>query len=149
MPSFAPEHFARLVMVDPMKRKQLQKGIEQLAQEGTIQLYRPPEGRAGDVILGAVGQLQLEVVKYRLEAEYGVKVRVEPVPYRLARWVSRKDGEPLSLDALPSGSRDAGARHPRPAGRPLRWGVGAPHRGAVPPGAPVRGDREQSRVRAA
>jgi len=100
IPSFAPEHFRRLAMVDPMRRKQFGTGIEQLAQEGTVQLYRPPAGRAGDLILGALGQLQFEVVKYRLESEYGVEVRVEAVPWVLARWVSRVDGRPLDLDDL-------------------------------------------------
>jgi peptide chain release factor 3 len=100
IPSFAPEHFARLALVDPMRRKQFARGLEQLAQEGTVQLYKPPAGRAGELILGALGQLQFEVVKYRLEVEYGVHVRREAVPYRLARWVSRADGAPLDLDAL-------------------------------------------------
>jgi peptide chain release factor 3 len=100
IPSFAPEHFARLVMADPMKRKQLQKGMEQLAQEGTIQLYRPPESRFGDVVLGAVGQLQLEVVKYRLEDEYSVKIRYESVQCVHARWITRKDGKPVDLQWL-------------------------------------------------
>jgi peptide chain release factor 3 len=100
IPSFAPEHFRRLAMVDPMRRKQFAAGIEQLAQEGTVQLYRPPAGRAGDLILGALGQLQFEVVKYRLESEYGVEVRVEGVPWVLARWVSRVDGARLDLDDL-------------------------------------------------
>jgi len=100
IPSFAPEHFARLVMVDPFRRKQFGRGLEQLAQEGTVQLYRPPAGRAGDLVLGALGQLQFEVVKYRLEAEYGVAVRMEPAPWQLARWVSRADGQPLDLEAL-------------------------------------------------
>jgi peptide chain release factor 3 len=100
IPSFAPEHFARLALADPLRRKQFARGIEQLAQEGTVQLYRPPAGRAGDLVLGALGQLQFEVVKYRLEAEYGVEARLEAVPYRLARWVSRADGAPLDLDAL-------------------------------------------------
>jgi peptide chain release factor 3 len=100
IPSFAPEHFARLVMVDPLKRKQFGRGIEQLAQEGTIQLYRPPIGRVGDLILGAVGQLQLEVVKHRLQSEYGVSVRLEPVSYRYARWLSRADGARLDPDDL-------------------------------------------------
>jgi peptide chain release factor 3 len=100
IPSFAPEHFARLALVDPLRRKQFARGVEQLAQEGTVQLYRPPAGRAGDLVLGALGQLQFEVVRYRLEAEYGVEVRLEPVPYQLARWVSRADGAPLDLDAL-------------------------------------------------
>lgn len=100
IPSFAPEHFARVEMADPMRRKQLAKGIEQLAQEGTIQLYRPPEGRAGDVVLGAVGQLQLEVVKARLKAEYNVDARLEPSVYQFARWISRKDGQKVDLDTL-------------------------------------------------
>ncbi len=100
IPSFAPEHFARLVMVDPLRRKQFGLGVEQLAQEGTVQLYRPPAGRTGDLVLGAVGQLQFEVVKYRLQAEYGTEVRLESVPWKLARWVSRADGAPLDLDAL-------------------------------------------------
>ncbi len=100
IPSFAPEHFRRLALVDPMRRKQFATGIEQLAQEGTVQLYRPPVGRAGDLVLGALGQLQFEVVKYRLEAEYGVEVRVEAVPWVLARWPSRVDGAPVDLEAL-------------------------------------------------
>jgi len=100
IPSFAPEHFRRLALVDPMRRKQFATGIEQLAQEGTVQLYRPPAGRAGDLVLGALGQLQFEVVKYRLEAEYGVEVRIEAVPWVLARWPSRADGAPVDLELL-------------------------------------------------
>ena len=100
IPSFAPEHFARLVMADPMRRKQLTKGIEQLAQEGTIQLYRPPDTRGGDVIVGAVGQLQLEVVKHRLEAEYDVAIRYEGINVVHARWISRKDGERVDVATL-------------------------------------------------
>jgi peptide chain release factor 3 len=100
IPSFAPEHFRRLALVDPMRRKQFSAGIEQLAQEGTVQLYRPPAGRGGDLVLGALGQLQFEVVKYRLESEYGVEVRVEAVPWQLARWAGRADGAPLAPDQL-------------------------------------------------
>jgi peptide chain release factor 3 len=100
IPSFAPEYFARLVSTDPLRRKQLHKGIEQLAQEGTIQLYRPPDARSGELILGAVGQLQLEVVKYRMSSEYDVDVRIESVPQRFARWVSRVDGAGVDLTAL-------------------------------------------------
>ena len=100
IPSFAPEHFTRLVSSEPLKRKQLAAGLEQLAREGTIQLYRPPAGRAGDVILGAVGPLQIEVVKYRLEDEYGAAARMEALGGRVARWVSRKDGEPVELVSL-------------------------------------------------
>jgi peptide chain release factor 3 len=100
IPSFAPEHFARVVMADPMRRKQLKKGLEQLAQEGTIQLYRPPEGREGDAVLGAVGRLQLEVVKFRLESEYDAKVRLEPMQIEFARWVTKTDGGVLSNEDL-------------------------------------------------
>ena len=100
IPSFAPEHFARLVSMDPLKRKQLAAGLEQLAREGTIQLYRPPAGRLGDVVLGAVGPLQMEVVKYRLQDEYGANARMEPLGGRVARWVSRKDGKPLEPTEL-------------------------------------------------
>jgi peptide chain release factor 3 len=97
IPSFAPEHFARVGMIDPLRRKQLKKGLEQLALEGTVQLYRPPSGREGDAIVGAVGRLQLEVVKYRLENEYDVDVRLEPIACEFARWLSREDGAPVDL----------------------------------------------------
>jgi peptide chain release factor 3 len=97
LPSFASERFARLVLVDPIRRKQLVRGLEQLAQEGVGQLYRQPDSRAGDLILGSVGQLQLEVTKYRLEHEYDVEVRLEPLPHSLARWVVMKDGSPPDL----------------------------------------------------
>ena len=90
IPSFAPEHFVRAYLADPMRRKQLKTGLDQLAQEGTIQLYRPPEGRSGDPVLGAVGRLQLEVVKFRLKNEYDVDVRLEPMDIEFARWVSRE-----------------------------------------------------------
>ena len=100
IPSFAPEHFSRLLLVDPMRRKPFAKGIEQLAQEGTIQLYRAPGGRAGDVVVGAVGQLQLEVVRYRLRVEYDVEVRIDTVAYNCCRWVVRADGAPVDMDVL-------------------------------------------------
>ncbi len=100
IPSFAPEHFARVVMIDPSKRKQLIRGIEQLSQEGTIQVYRRPDAPAGDFVMGAVGQLQMEVVKYRLKSEYGVEMRFEAAPYQFARWVSRKDKGVVKIEAL-------------------------------------------------
>ena len=100
IPSFAPEKFARLELLDPMRRKQLIRGLEQLALEGTVQLYRPPRSRADDLILGAVGELQLEVTKSRLQEEYGVGVRMIPLAYTLARWVSSKDNRPIDMEAL-------------------------------------------------
>ncbi len=103
IPSFSPEHFSRVLMLDPLRRKQLKKGLDQLAQEGTIQLYRPHQGREGDAILGAVGRLQLEVVKYRLENEYDCEVRLEPMACEFARWISRKDGAPVDLSTYHRG----------------------------------------------
>jgi peptide chain release factor 3 len=97
IPAFSPEHFARVVMMDPMRRKQLKKGLDQLAQEGTIQIYRTLLSREGEAVLGAVGRLQLEVVTYRLEHEYDCEVRLEPMNVELARWVRTKDGSPVDL----------------------------------------------------
>jgi peptide chain release factor 3 len=86
VPRFSPEHFGRVLLRDPMKRKQLQKGIEQLAEEGTVQLFLEP-GREKDPILGVVGELQFDVLKFRLEHEYGAKVELERMGFSHARWV--------------------------------------------------------------
>lgn len=85
IPSFAPELFQRVVLTDPMKTKQLKKALEQLAQEGASQIFKPLNG--GDWIIGVVGQLQFDVIAARLKEEYGVQGRFEPVAYRTARWV--------------------------------------------------------------
>jgi peptide chain release factor 3 len=106
LPQFPPEYFGRVVMLDPMKRKQLRKGLEQLAQEGSIQLFRPPEGREGDSIVGAVGELQFEVVRARLEAEYSVDVRFDRLGFTMARWV---EGEAVPLGELESSLYGYGA----------------------------------------
>jgi peptide chain release factor 3 len=86
VPRFSPEYFARIRLLDPMKRKQMQKGVEELAEEGTLQLFLEP-GREKDPILGVVGELQFEVLKYRLEHEYGAKVEMERMDFTQARWV--------------------------------------------------------------
>ena len=86
VPRFSPEHFARLALVDPLKRKQLQKGLSQLAEEGTVQLFFEP-GREKDPVCGVVGQLQFDVLAYRLEHEYGAKVTLDRLGYNFARWV--------------------------------------------------------------
>lgn len=88
VPRFSPEHFAMAMITDPMKRKQLQKGLEQLSEEGVVQIYRQRGMGDKDPILGAVGALQFEVLQARLEAEYRVTVRMEKLPYVHARWVS-------------------------------------------------------------
>ena len=92
VPRFSPEHFVTLHIADPLKRKQLKKGLEQLAEEGVVQIYR--QALIGDQvpILGAVGVLQFEVLEHRLLAEYGVRVRMEAAPFSLCRWIL---GEPI------------------------------------------------------
>ena len=87
MPRFSPEHFARVRLRDPFKRKQLARGLEELSEEGAVQLFLPPGRSAQDAVLGAVGLLQFDVVRHRLKAEYGVDAAFEPMPFKLARWV--------------------------------------------------------------
>jgi len=89
IPSFAPELFRRAVLRDPMRLKALQKGIAQLCEEGASQMLRPL--RSNDIIVGAVGALQFDVVAFRLRSEYGVDCHFEPVNVATARWVSADD----------------------------------------------------------
>ena len=91
IPTFAPEHFSRVVQVDTMKRKQFTKGVTQIAQEGAIQIFQEPSGGMSEVIVGVVGVLQFEVLSYRLENEYGCKVRLEPLPYNYVRWIKNEN----------------------------------------------------------
>jgi peptide chain release factor 3 len=91
VPSFSPEHFASVVILDPMKRKQLQKGLEQLAEEGVVQIYRQRGMGDKDPVLGAVGALQFEVLQHRLKAEYSVDIRIERLSFQHARWVTGAD----------------------------------------------------------
>ncbi len=89
IPNFAPEHFRRVLLKNPLKAKQLNKGLVQLAEEGAVQVFRPLMG--SDYILGAVGVLQFDVTMSRLKAEYGVDAVYEGVNYSTARWVSCDD----------------------------------------------------------
>jgi len=91
IPYFAPELFRRVVLRDPLKTKQLQKGVLQLCEEGATQVFRPL--RNNDLILGAVGILQFDVAAYRLKDEYGVDAVVEPVGVYGARWVECPDAK--------------------------------------------------------
>ncbi len=89
IPNFAPEHFRRVILNDPLKTKQLHKGLTQMAEEGAVQLFRPLMG--SDYILGAVGVLQFEVTMARLKDEYRVDAIYQSVQYSLARWVECED----------------------------------------------------------
>jgi peptide chain release factor 3 len=85
IPVFAPEHFVRVDLADPLKSKQLRKALDQLSQEGAVQVFRAVA--SNDQYLGVVGVLQFDVVKYRIEYEYGVKIKLSALPYSCARWV--------------------------------------------------------------
>ena len=91
IPTFAPEHFAAVERIDTMKRKQFEKGIMQIAQEGAIQIFHEPFTGVEEVIVGVVGVLQFEVLEYRLKTEYGVDVRRRAMPYELVRWVENEN----------------------------------------------------------
>jgi len=91
IPSFAPEIFNKVVLKDPMKGKQLEKGLQQLSEEGTVQLFT--RHTTQEKILGAVGALQFEVVKYRLEDEYNVNADYEPYHFTGVRWPKFENGK--------------------------------------------------------
>jgi len=89
IPSFAPEHFRKVILKSPLKTKQLQKGLQQLAEEGAVQVFRPILGN--EYILGAVGVLQFDVIISRLKDEYAVDAIYTPVNLSAARWVQADD----------------------------------------------------------
>jgi peptide chain release factor 3 len=90
IPRFSPEHFAVVEIKEALKRKQLNKGLDQLSEEGTIQVFRQPHLGDLGAVVGAVGMLQFEVLSFRLQHEYNVQVMLRPLNFKHARWV---DGE--------------------------------------------------------
>jgi len=104
IPRFSPEIFGRLSIKDPLKRKTLQKGVQQLAEEGMIQLLYDPLIGKGDPIVGVVGELQFDVLLFRLNEEYQLAVRLDRLPYTAARWPVQKDGAPIK-GALHGGAK--------------------------------------------
>ena len=97
IPTFAPEHFARVRQVDTMKRKQFIKGINQIAQEGAIQIFQEFNTGMEEIIVGVVGVLQFDVLKYRLENEYNVEIRMDNLPYEHIRWIENED---INMDKI-------------------------------------------------
>ena len=93
IPTFAPEHFARVSAKDSMKRKQFVKGTEQIAQEGAIQIFKVPNSGMEEVIVGVVGTLQFDVFEYRMKNEYGVDLRMEGLPYEEIRRIDSYPGD--------------------------------------------------------
>ena len=98
IPTFAPEHFARVQQKDTMKRKQFIKGTSQIAQEGAIQVFQELDGGMEEVIVGVVGTLQFDVLEYRLNHEYNVEIRMENLPYQYIRWIENEDLDPKTLN---------------------------------------------------
>ncbi len=98
IPTFAPEHFARVRLMDSMKRKQFVKGVTQIAQEGAIQIFQEYKGGMEEIIVGVVGVLQFDVLKFRLENEYNVEIRLENLPYEHIRWIENK--HEVDMDSL-------------------------------------------------
>lgn len=94
LPFFAPELFQAVEVKDPLRTKQLRTGLTQLGEEGAIQVFRPIAA-GGALLLGAVGQLQFEVVAHRLKTEYGVEARMMSSRYSLARWITAADAKTL------------------------------------------------------
>jgi peptide chain release factor 3 len=101
LPDFAPEILRRVRLDDPMKSKQMRKGLEDLAEEGVIRIFKPAIGSSW--IVGVVGALQLDVLGTRMEAEYGLKLGFEPSPYDIARWIDAED--PAELKRLAAAHR--------------------------------------------
>jgi peptide chain release factor 3 len=99
IPTFAPEHFARVQQVDTLKRKQFVKGVAQIAQEGAIQIFQEPGRGMEEVIVGVVGTLQFDVLEHRLKNEYNVDIRMDRLPYSLLRWIENdeEDFDPKRL----------------------------------------------------
>lgn len=125
IPTFAPEHFARVRPVDTMKRKQFVKGMTQIAQEGAIQIFEEPNTSLEETIVGVVGVLQFDVLKFRLENEYNVDILMDDLPYEHIRWIANPDE--IDLDSI-SGTSDM-KRIVDLKGRPLllfvnSWSVG-------------------------
>ncbi len=97
IPTFAPEHFMLVRQKDTMKRKQFVKGMEQIAQEGAIQIFKELGGGLEEVIVGVVGTLQFEVLQYRLQNEYNVEIVMSGLPYSEIRWIANPEIDPKKL----------------------------------------------------
>ena len=104
-PVFPPEKFARVQAKDTMKRKQFVKGVEQLTQEGAIQLFQQAGAGTESYIVGTVGTLQFDVLTYRLKSEYGVDIELVMQPFEVARWLTYPDGRMVTLESLRGADR--------------------------------------------
>jgi peptide chain release factor 3 len=102
IPIFPAEHFARVIAADSMKRKQFQKGINELSEEGAIQVFKQVDIGIEALIIGAVGVLQFEVLEHRLRHEYNVDLKIQHLPHRHARWIDSAEIDPRKLNLTSS-----------------------------------------------
>jgi peptide chain release factor 3 len=102
VPSFAPEILRRVRLTDAMKAKKLREALQQMSEEGVVQVFRPRDG--SPALVGVVGQLQLDVLKARLDAEYGLPVDFEISEFQLARWISASDRKTLDTFVAANGA---------------------------------------------
>lgn len=126
-PVFPPERFARVEAKDTMKRKQFIKGITQLTQEGAVQLFEQPGTGMESYIVGTVGQLQFEVLEYRLKNEYNVDIVITMQPFEVARWLEFSSGAPVTPESLHGADRGMFVKDMK--GRPVllvnnEWALG-------------------------
>lgn len=105
IPTFAPEHFARVTQRDTMKRKQFTKGITQIAQEGAIQVFQEINIGMEEIIVGGVGVLQFEVLEQRLKSEYNVEIKLEILPFQCVRWIDDQSIDPNTLNLTSDSKR--------------------------------------------
>ena len=105
IPTFAPEHFAKISCTDTFKRKQFLKGVNQIVQEGAIQIFTEPYTGYEEVIVGVVGMLQFEVLEYRLKNEYNVDIRRENLSYEYIRWIDNPEDFDLKSLVLSSDTK--------------------------------------------
>lgn len=105
IPTFAPEHFARVTQKDTMKRKQFTKGITQIAQEGAIQVFQEVNAGMEEIIVGGVGVLQFDVLEQRLKSEYNVDIKLDILPFQCVRWIDDQSLDPNSLNLTSDSKR--------------------------------------------
>ena len=130
VPYFAPEILRRVRLADAMKAKKLRQALQELAEEGVVQVFRPRDG--APPMVGVVGTLQLDVLQARLEAEYGIAIGFDTPPFQLARWVSgrsRRGGEASSTSRRSAIADDVDGDPVYPGHLGLH---DAPHRGPSP-----------------
>ncbi len=110
IPLFAPEHFSRVWVLDSLRRKQFQKGVTQLAEEGAVQTFKYVGTGREDYIVGVVGVLQFDVLMHRLKSEYGVEASIEPLSFRHVRWIAKSAVPPDKLRLISSTKRGVDRR---------------------------------------